>query len=106
MGISGANAGSDLVVNSTTVNENVANSYNGATYIRSTLLAGSGILNASVANALPTSGGLSPVTMDDSGLGGSQLNLGASQSIASLTGAASSLVNLNEQHADHRHYRR
>lgn len=96
VGISGASVNSDLIVDSVTVNLNVANTYNGPTFIRSTALAGSGILNANAADALPTLNGRSALTMDDSGLGSSQLNLvGFSQSIASLTGAASSLVNLN-----------
>ncbi len=94
-GITGAAANSDLVVDSVTVNENVANTYNGPTFIRSTLLANTGRLNANVADALPTANGRSAVTLDDAGLGGSRLNLGANQSIASLTGAASSLVNLS-----------
>ncbi len=93
--INGASANSNLIVDHVTVNENVANTYNGATTIRSNRTAGSGILNANVANALPTANGRSAVTMDDLGLGGSRLNLGANQAIASLTGAATSLVNLN-----------
>ncbi len=95
VGITGASANSNLIVDHVTVNENVANTYNGSTTIRSNRTAGSGILNANVANALPTANGRSAVTMDDLGLGGSQLNLGANQAIASLTGAATSLVNLN-----------
>ena len=94
VGISGAAANSDLIVDSVTMNENVANNYNGPTFIRSTNLAGSGVLNATVADALPTANGRSAVTMDDSGLGGSILNLGASQSVASLAGAASSQATL------------
>ena len=102
VGISGASANSDLIVDSTTVNEDVANSYNGKTFIRSTLGAGTGILNTGVLNALPTANGRSTVIMDDSGLGGSTLNIagtvlnpaGANQSIASLAGAATSKVTL------------
>jgi fibronectin-binding autotransporter adhesin len=66
-----------------------ANTYTGATYIRN-----SGTLNANVANALPTANGRSAVIMDDTGPGGSTLSLAASQLIASLTGAADSLVSL------------
>ena len=89
-GITGASANSDLVVDGTTVNENTANSYNGPTYIRN-----GGILNANVADALPTSNGRSPIIMDDSGTGNSQLTLGAPQAVDSLTGASSSLIKLN-----------
>jgi autotransporter-associated beta strand protein len=89
-GITGSLANSDLVVDGTTVNENTANSYNGPTYIRN-----AGVLNANVANALPTSSGRSPIIMDDSGSGASRLTLGAPQAAASLTGASSSLINLN-----------
>ena len=89
-GITGASANSDLVVDATTVNENTANSYNGPTYIRN-----GGILNANVADALPTSNGRSPIIMDDSGTGNSQLTLGAPQAVDSLTGASSSLIKLN-----------
>ena len=97
VGISGVSANSDLIVDSVTVNLNTANTYNGPTFIRSTALAGSGILNTNAADALPTANGRTVLTMDDSGLGSSQLNLigGFNQSIASLTGSASSLVNLN-----------
>ena len=66
-----------------------ANTYTGATFIRN-----SGTLNANVANALPTANGRSAVIMDDTGTVGSTLSLGASQLIASLTGAANSLVSL------------
>ncbi|MGV3662965.1 MAG: autotransporter domain-containing protein [Prosthecobacter sp.] len=74
-----------------TLNLNSANTYVGATSINSAVL-GDGVLNANVANALPTALGRSAVTMDNAGAGGSTLNiggsigfpLGASQSIASL----------------------
>ena len=94
-GLTGAAAGSDLIVESVTVNEGVANSYNGPTFIRSTNAAGSGILNANVLNALPTLNGRTAVTLDDStSLGGSKLNLATAQSVASLAGPfANSLVN-------------
>ncbi len=77
VGISGLLANSDLVVDGTTVNENVANSYNGPTTITN-----GGTLNANVADALPTSP-RSAFTF--SGSGTSTLNLGASQVVASLT---------------------
>ncbi len=96
--ISGISPNSDLIVNGVTANLNAANTYNGPTYIRSTLL-DTGILNANVANALPTLNGRTDVIMDDSGTGGSQLNLGFNQSVSSLTsnrtGTESSLVNLD-----------
>ncbi len=97
--ISGAAANSDLIVDSVTTNLNAANTYNGQTFIRSTATAGTGILNANVAGALPDPNlgapARSAVIMDDSGLGGSTLNIaGASQVVASLTGAASSIVKL------------
>ncbi len=91
--ITGASANSDLIVDNVTVNLNAANTYVGPTTIRSTGTAGLGILNANVAGALPT-GTRTVLTLDDAGLGSSKLVLGASQFIASLTGAASSLVNL------------
>jgi autotransporter-associated beta strand protein len=89
-GITGAASNSDLVVDGTTVNENAANSYNGPTYIRN-----GGVLNANVTNALPTANGRSAIILDDSGTGSSQLTLAAPQSVASLTGASSSLLSLN-----------
>lgn len=90
VGISGASANSDLVVDNVTANLNAANSYNGPTYIRNTAT-----VSANVANALPTANGRSAVIMDDAGTGSSALNLGANQSIGSLTGASTSTVNLN-----------
>jgi fibronectin-binding autotransporter adhesin len=90
-GITGASPSSDLIVDGVTVNENVANSYNGATFIRN-----GGILNANVVNALPTANGRTALTMDDTGTGSSQLVLTANQSAASLTSPTStSLINLN-----------
>lgn len=88
--ISGASAGSDLIVDHTTVNLDVANTYNGPTYIRN-----GGMINANVTDALPITNGRSPIIMDDSGTGASNLTLGASQSVASLTGASTSTVNLS-----------
>ncbi len=88
VGISGASANSDLVVDGTTANLNTSNTYNGPTFVRN-----GGTLNANVVNALPSSP-RTHVVMDDTGVGNSTLSLGASQSIASLSGAASSTVNL------------
>lgn len=85
-----------------TLNLNAANTYTGTTVINSTLL-GDGVLNANVANALPTLNGRTAVVMDNAGAGGSTLNLGgslgfplgASQAIASLVGTqATSQVTL------------
>ena len=98
--ISGPTAGtSDLVVDNVTVNLNVANTYSGPTYIRSSGTAGLGILNANIAGALPA-GTRSALIMDDAGLGGSSLvlNGGVGQAIDSLTGIGGvtpSLVVLN-----------
>jgi fibronectin-binding autotransporter adhesin len=88
-GIMGAGANSDLVVDGVTVNENAANDYNGPTFIRN-----AGVLNANVANTLPTANGRTALTMDDSGSGSSQLVLTASQQAASLGGASTSSINL------------
>jgi len=89
--ISGASANSDLVVDGTTANLNVANTYNGPTYLRN-----GGVINATVTNALPTTNGRSAIIMDDSGSGSSNLELtNVAQSVASLTGASSSTVHLN-----------
>ena len=85
---------SDLIVNGTTANLNFANTYLGPTFIRS-IVAGDGVLNANVANALPTANGRTSVRMDNLGAGTSTLNiggsagfpLGASQAIASLQSA-------------------
>jgi len=79
---------SDLVVNGTTVNLNVANTYNGPTFIQN-----AGVLNASVTNALPTANGRTAIIMNNTT--GNALNLGASQSIASLTGGANDAVTLS-----------
>jgi autotransporter-associated beta strand protein len=87
--IVGSNANSDLIVDSATVLLNGANTYNGPTYIRN-----GGSLTANVTNALPTANGRSVLVLDDSGSGSSVLVLGASQSVASLAGAASSNVTL------------
>ncbi len=92
---------SDLVVNGATANLNAANTYLGPTFITS-IVAGDGVLNANVANALPTVGGRTSITMDASGAGSSVLNIGGSsllltgadQAIASLQGVTSSKVTL------------
>ncbi|WP_395753590.1 autotransporter-associated beta strand repeat-containing protein [Prosthecobacter sp.] len=85
--ISGASANSDLVIDGTTVNLNVANTYNGPTFIRN-----SGTLNANVAGALPTAT-RTALTFD--GTGTSVLTLGAAQSVASLTSAGAATITLN-----------
>ena len=86
--ISGSSANSDLVIDGTTVNLGVANTYNGPTFIRN-----GATLNANVANALPTANGRTDVTFD--GTGTSVLALGADQSVASLTSAGAATVTLN-----------
>jgi|GEM_PF-3130475 len=88
--ITGASANSDLVVDAATVTLSNANTYDGPTYLRN-----AATVNANVANALPTSPARSDIIMDDTGSGSSTLALAASQSVASLTGAATSAVNLN-----------
>ena len=104
VGIGGAAANSDLVVDTNTVTENVANTYNGGTGITN-----GGTLNANVANALPTANGRSAVTIDPAAaipnsprpkpeFGRFHTGLGANQSIASLAGAASSKANLGAQY--------
>jgi autotransporter-associated beta strand protein len=87
--ITGTAANSDLILDGGSITLASANTYNGPTY----LLNGT-TLTASVANALPTANGRTDVTMDATGSGSSTLALGASQSVASLTGAASSNVTL------------
>ena len=95
--ITGNSANSDLVVDAATVTLLTSNSYNGPTFIRS-----GGILNASAAGALPTSPARSAMILDDSGSGYSQLRLSAAnQSILSLSGAASSSVNLSADVSPH-----
>ena len=89
VGISGASANSDLVVDNASVALNVASTYNGPTYIRN-----AGTLNANVSNALPTL--RSAMILDDTGSGSSTLAIGTGTNnvIASLTGAASSVLAL------------
>ena len=94
--ITGSSANSDLIVDGGTTTLASSNSYNGPTYIIN-----GAILKANVANALPTSNGLSAVYLDTTtngsanGTGSSTLSLGASQSIASLSGASTSVVALS-----------
>ena len=85
--ISGSSANSDLVIDGTTVNVDVASTYNGPTFIRN-----SGTLNANVTDALPTANGRTAVIFD--GTGTSVLTLGAAQSVASLTSAGAATVTL------------
>ena len=87
--ISGSAANSDLVVDATTANLNSANTYNGPTIIRN-----GGVINATVSGALPASP-RSAITLDDSGSGGSALNLTTSNTMASLSGAATSIVSVS-----------
>jgi fibronectin-binding autotransporter adhesin len=99
--IGGGTAGSNtafptLVVNGVTANLSAtsANTYAGPTIITS-INAGDGVLNANSGGALPTANGRTSITMDATGAGGSALNIVASQSIASLAGANSSLVSVS-----------
>ena len=87
--IVGSNANSDLLIDGGSVTLASANSYNGPTAIIN-----GATLTASVVNALPTANGRSAISIDATGTGGSALALAASQSIASLSGAASSNVTL------------
>jgi autotransporter-associated beta strand protein len=88
--IVGSNANSDLIIDGGSVTLAAANTYNGPTSIIN-----GGTLNANTANALPTQNGRTAVSIDATGTGSSTLALGASQSIASLSGAASSNVTLS-----------
>ena len=83
---------SDIFYNGGTFNLNGAspNTYFGPTYLTNAVT-----VNANSVGALPTLNGRSPVFMDQTGSGSSNLVLGANQSIAALTGATSSSVNLN-----------
>jgi autotransporter-associated beta strand protein len=87
--IGGSNANSDLDINNGVVTLTAVNTYNGPTTIKN-----GATLNANITGALPTANGRSDVSIDPNGSGNSTLALGASQSIASLTGAASSNVTL------------
>jgi autotransporter-associated beta strand protein len=88
--ITGANSGSDLVIGSGTVTLSGSNSYNGPTLVNN-----GATLNAN--SALPTANGASALSLDSTGSGGSTVNLGTNQTIASLSGASSSTVNLNSR---------
>jgi fibronectin-binding autotransporter adhesin len=88
--IVGSSANSDLIVDGGNVTLSSSNSYNGPTSIIN-----GATLTASAANALPTSNGRSAISMDATGTGSSTLALGSSQSVASITGAASSNVTLD-----------
>jgi autotransporter-associated beta strand protein len=83
---------SDMSYNGGTFNLNGAspNTYFGPTHLTNAVT-----VNANSVGALPTLNGRSPVFMDQTGSGSSNLVLGANQSIAALTGATSSSVNVN-----------
>jgi autotransporter-associated beta strand protein len=85
--IGGSNPNSDLLIDGGVTTLANTNTYNGPTYLQN-----GAALTASITDALPTANGRSALIMDASGTGSSTLTLGASQSIASLTGAASSSV--------------
>jgi autotransporter-associated beta strand protein len=87
--ISGSSANSDLVIDGGTVNLTGTNTYNGPTS-----LVNGATLSANITNALPTANGRSAISIDATGTGSSTLALGASQSIASLTGNTTSTVTL------------
>ncbi|MEC9054452.1 MAG: autotransporter-associated beta strand repeat-containing protein, partial [Verrucomicrobiota bacterium] len=64
-----------------------------STYLGPTSIIGGTTVNANTTNALPTANGRTSLTMDETGPGGSILNIsGASQSVASLAGAATSHI--------------
>jgi len=88
--ISGSSPNSDLVVDGGTVFLNAANTYNGPTIVTN-----GGNLTAAAAGALPTAT-RTALTLDPTGSsGGSIVNLGNDQAIASLSGAAGSTVALS-----------
>src|SRR5262249_21058855 len=87
--ISGASAGSDLIVDGTTANLNVANTYNGPTVLRN-----GSTLNANVAGALPA-GTTTDLDLDSTGTGGSTVALLTNQVAHTLTAAANSTINVN-----------
>jgi len=99
--IVGAAPNSDMIFTNGATDLNVANTYNGITFIDNRGGA-NGVLNTGVANALPTLNGRSTVKIDSVGGGASTLNIagtvlnpaGANQSIASLEGIAGSKVTL------------
>jgi autotransporter-associated beta strand protein len=85
--ITGSAANSDIYLESgSAITFTGNNSYNGPTYI----LNGT-TLNANSAGALP---GTTDLLMDSTGSGSSVLNLGANQSIGSISGNTSSAINL------------
>jgi autotransporter-associated beta strand protein len=86
--ITGSDPNSDLVIGSGTVTLSGSNSYNGPTFVNN-----GATLNAD--SALPTDNGASDLLLDSTGSGGSTVNLGLNQTIASLSGATNSTVNLN-----------
>ncbi|MEI8045463.1 MAG: autotransporter-associated beta strand repeat-containing protein, partial [Verrucomicrobiota bacterium] len=94
--IAGSNANSDLIVDGGNTTLSTANTYNGPTSIIN-----GATLNANVTNALPTSNGRTAVYLDQTvagaatGTGSSILALGSNQSVSSLSGQATSTVNLN-----------
>jgi autotransporter-associated beta strand protein len=94
--ITGDSANSDLIYNFRIFNVTGSNTYNGPTYLIS-----NAIVNALSNYALPTANGRSAVYLDQTntgaawGSGSSILNLGTNQTIASLSGLASSSVNLS-----------
>ena len=96
-GKNGGSGGSLVLTGTGTLTLTGANTYTGTTSIIN-----GATLHASTAGALPapaSDGGTgtvrSALVMDQTGTGGSTLSLGANQSVASLTGAVLSQVNLN-----------
>ncbi len=84
--ITGGNFGTfndDLIVDGVTTNLNAANTYLGPTFIRN-----NGVLNANIANALPTLNGRTSITIDGGGASSLVLN-NVGQSIASLQSSLS-----------------
>ena len=88
--IAGGSANTDLVIGDGTVTLSGSNSYIGSTHVRN-----GATLNAN--STLPTNNGVGALSLDSTGSGGSTVNLGASQTIASLRGASFSSVNLNSR---------
>jgi len=88
--IGGSSSGSDLIIDGGLTTLASANTYNGPTFIIN-----GASLTANITDALPTANGRTAVSMDQTGSGSSTVLLGADQTIASLTGATTSAVNLN-----------
>ena len=82
------NVGAMFYTNGTACTGTAAESYDARTYIRNGT-----ILNANATGVLPTDTPTALI-MDDTGSGGSVLNLGANQTVASLSGAATSTIGL------------